>query len=68
MSSGDKPILSSKFSVMNFCRFRYLADFDIKIVPLGQNSFECIAFWWVEYFAFQTYIETLTHFFSLSLR
>ena len=40
MSSGDKPILTLKISVTNFCRFRYFADFDIRILLLGQNSFE----------------------------
>ena len=44
ISSGDKPILTLKISVTNFFRFRYFADFDIKIVFLGQNSFEWIAF------------------------
>ena len=37
MSSGDKTIL---ISVTNFCRFRYFADFDIRILVLGQNSSE----------------------------
>ena len=40
MSSGDKPILIMKISVKNFFRFRYFTDFDIRIVLLGQNSFE----------------------------
>ena len=40
MSSGDKPVLTLKISVTNFTRFRYFADFDIKIVLLSQNSFE----------------------------
>ena len=40
MSSGDKPILTLKISVTNFSRFQYFADFDIRIVLLGQNSFE----------------------------
>ena len=40
MSSGDKPILTLKISFINFGRFRYFADFDIRIVLLGQNSFE----------------------------
>ena len=40
MSSGDKPILTLKISVRNFCRFRYFADFDIRILLLGLNSFE----------------------------
>ena len=44
MSSGDKPILTSKISLINFCRFRYLEDFDFKIVHFGQNSSEPIAF------------------------
>ena len=35
MSSGDKPILALKISVTIFFRFRYFADFDIKIVLLG---------------------------------
>ena len=42
VSSGDKPILT--------------ADFDIKIVRLGQNSFEWIALWWLDYCVFYTYI------------
>ena len=36
MSSGDKTILILKISVTDFCRFRYFADLDIKIVLLGQ--------------------------------
>ena len=40
MSSGDKPILTLKISFSNFFRFQYFADFGIKIVLLGQNSFE----------------------------
>ena len=43
MNPGDKPILTLKISVTNFCRFRYFADFDFKIVLLDQNSFEPIA-------------------------
>ena len=39
MSSGDKPILTSKISILIFFKFRYFADFDIKIVLLGQSSF-----------------------------
>ena len=39
MSSGDKPILTLKISVTNFCRFWYFADFDVKIALLSQNSF-----------------------------
>ena len=35
MNSGDHPILTLKISVINFCRFRYFADFDIKILLLG---------------------------------
>ena len=38
MSSGDKRILTLKISVANFCRSQYFADFDFKIVLLGQNS------------------------------
>ena len=38
MSLGNKQILTFKISVTNFCRFRYFADFDIKIVPSGQNT------------------------------
>ena len=38
MNSGDKPILTLKISVTNFCRFRYLADFDFRIVLLGENT------------------------------
>ena len=44
MGSGDKPILILKMLVKNFCRFQYFADFDFKIVLLGLNSFESIAF------------------------
>ena len=41
MGSGDKPTLTLNIQVKNFWRFRYAADFfDIKIVLLGQNSFE----------------------------
>ena len=40
VSSGDKLILTLKISVTNFCRLLYFADFDIKFVLLGQNSFE----------------------------
>ena len=47
MSSGNKPILTLKISVANFSRFRYFADFDIRIVP-GQNSFARIAFCYIE--------------------
>ena len=39
-SSGDQPILTLKISVTNFSRCRYFTDFDIKILLLGQNSFE----------------------------
>ena len=35
MNSGDQPILTLKISVMNLCRFRYFADFDIKHLHLG---------------------------------
>ena len=35
MNSGDQPILTLKISVMNLCRFRYFADFDIKHLLLG---------------------------------
>ena len=38
MSLSDKQILTLKISVTNFSRFRYFADFHIKIVPSGQNS------------------------------
>ena len=55
MNSRDKPVLTESvliltetiLAVTNFCRFRYLVDFDVKIVLLGQNSFEWIAFYWV---------------------
>ena len=48
MNSRDKPVLTESvliltetiLAVTNFCRFRYLVDFDVKIVLLGQNSFE----------------------------
>ena len=49
MSSGDKPILTLQISVTNFCRFWHFADFDFKIVLLGQNSFQPFSFCWVEY-------------------
>ena len=51
MSSGDKPILTWQISVTNFCRFRHFADFDFKIVLLGQSSFQPFSFCWVEYCA-----------------
>ena len=35
ISLGDEPILTLKISVTNFRRFRYFADFDIKILPAG---------------------------------
>ena len=35
MSSGDQPTLTLTLSVLNSCRFRYFADFDIKIFFLG---------------------------------
>ena len=35
ISSYDMPI-----SAKNLCRLRYFGDFDIKVVVLGQNSFE----------------------------
>ena len=38
MSLCEKQILTLKISVTNFSRFRYFADFHIKIVPSGQNS------------------------------
>ena len=44
MSSGDKPILTLKISVTNFCKFQYTADLDIKVVVLVQNSFDWIGF------------------------
>ena len=48
MNSRDKPILTepaltlteTSLTVTNLCRFQYLADFDVKIVLLGQTSFE----------------------------
>ena len=40
MSSGDKPILTWKISVTDFCRRQYFAYFDTKLVLLDQNSFE----------------------------
>ena len=42
------------------------ADFDIKIVLLDENSFEWIAFFWVEYCVFLTYIESLKAFFIVT--
>ena len=47
MNSGDKPILTLYVSLTNLFRYQYFADFDIKIVFLGQTSFEWIAFCWV---------------------
>ena len=55
MNSRDKPILTepaltlteTSLTVTNLCRFQYLADFDVKIVLLGQTSFEWITFCWV---------------------
>ena len=38
MSSVHKPILTLKISVTNFCRLEYFADFDIKIILLGQKN------------------------------
>ena len=35
MNAGDQPILTLKISVVNFCRFRYFADFDIKNLRVG---------------------------------
>ena len=55
VSSGGKVIIT-------FYRFPYYADFDIKIVLLGQNSFQWINFCWVEYCVFQTYTKTLKSF------
>ena len=49
MNSGDKPSLTWKISVTNFCGFRHFADFVFKIVLLGQNRFQPFAFCWVEY-------------------
>ena len=66
MSSGDKPILTLKILVSNFCIFRYFADFDFKIVVLGQNNFESIASCWVEYWVFEIYIGTLKPFVIVS--
>ena len=36
MSSGDRPILTLKMKILdsNFFRFKYFANFDIKIVLL----------------------------------
>ena len=45
MSLGDEQILTLNISVTNFWRFQYFADFDIKILPLGQNNFDWIAFY-----------------------
>ena len=36
--SCDKPILTLKISIKVFCRLRYFADFDIKVVLLCQYS------------------------------
>ena len=35
LSSSDQPILTLKISVKNFSRFRYFANFDIKILLLS---------------------------------
>ena len=48
MNSRDKAILTESvliltetiLAVTSFCKFRYLADFEVKLVLLGQNSFE----------------------------
>ena len=66
MSSGDKPILTLKISVSNFCIFRYFADFDFKIVVLGQNNFGSIASCWVEYWVFEIHIGILKPFVIVS--
>ena len=58
VSSSNKLILIMKISATNFWRFRYFADFDIKIVFWGHNSVEWISFCWVEYYVLYTYIET----------
>ena len=44
MSSGNKPVLTLKILVTNFCRFQYFTDFNFKIVLIGQNNFESVAF------------------------
>ena len=59
LNSGDKLKLTLKISVTNFCKFRYFADFDIKVVLLVQNSFDWIAFCWGYYCVFWTYIEPI---------
>ena len=36
----EKPIVTFKISVTNFCRFQYFENFDIKFLLLGQNNFQ----------------------------
>ena len=48
MSSDDKQIFTLKISVTK----QNFADFGIKIILLGQNSFEWLAFYRVEYCVF----------------
>ena len=43
MSSREKPIVTFKISVKNFCRFQYFENFDIKFLLLGQHNFQRIA-------------------------
>ena len=45
MNLGGNQILALKISVTNFWRFRYFVDFDIKIVPSAQITFEWKAFY-----------------------
>ena len=64
--NSKKSLMSSTLKISNFCRFWLFAEFYIKIVLLGQSSFERIAFCWVEYCVFQTYIETLKSFVTVT--
>ena len=40
----EKPIVTLKISVTNFCRFQCFENFDIKLLLLDQNVFEKIVF------------------------
>ena len=53
MSSGDQPILIWRISVKNFTDVNILQILILKLYThLAQNSFEWIAFCWVEYILF----------------
>ena len=63
-SSCNKPILTLKNIITDFCRWQYFAYFDIKVAFLGQYSFEWVALCYVECCLFQTYIE-IWNFFAI---